>query len=544
MFQLSPHLWAPQRHGIEQAIGLLKQGHDLCLYGPTGSGKTVQAMELTRWGLSQGNGVCFYVNRKLLVGQSVARFQQAGIQVGVRAAEYEDMFDPDAPVQICSADTERARVMKEGNTHGWDFHDAGLVIIDELHIQRAETMQAIVKAHRENGARIVGLSATPIGVNHMVNNLVISGTMQQYRDCNALVTAVVKSIEQPDLRKIKRNSVGEYVIDGRKKKIYVQDIISNVIGRWKQYNPDARQALAYWPGVKESIWGTKQFTDIGVPWAHVDANDAVIPERKLIDGQKCLVTRQVKLTRKHWAEILQRFEDGDIVGISSRMKLREGVDVPFVYHLILATPIGSVASAIQTVGRGLRYSPQTPDHVLITDHGGVYWTHGSPNVDKPWREWWYKTDSQISQERERGIKEHGEKEPMRCAICEGEFLRVHYQDGSPCCPHCKTPFTKSRRSVRQLDGNLVDVDGPLLKPPRTKMTPTVAKDWERMFWSYWRNGKKRTFAQMEAWFTKQHGFHPPRTVPFMPKDKEVWNMFVHTIPLDRLTLPDDWRGSG
>jgi hypothetical protein len=182
--------------------------------------------------------------------------------------------------------------------------------------------------------------------------------------------------------------------------------------------------------------------------------------------------------------------------------------------------------------------------VIVTDHGGLYWDHGSPNHDKPWRNWWGKKEAHIIQEKERGRREHGEPEPMRCMFCKGEFVRVvHDEHGSPCCPICKQAFTKSRRSVRQLDGTLVDVDGPLSKPVRTRMTPTVAKDWERMFWSYWRNGKKRTFAQMEAWFTKQNGFHPPRTVPFMPKDKEVWNMFVHTVSLDRLTLPDDWRGN-
>lgn len=528
MFQLSPHLWPPQRRGLEQTIAMLDDGKDLCLYGPTGSGKTMQASELARWASYRGLGTCFYVNRKLLVAQTLARFQAAGLDVAVRAADYEDKYNPSALVQICSADTERARVM--GESAQWDFHNARLVIVDESHIQRADTMQKIVKAHRENGARVVLLTATPLGISHMVDNLIVSGTMQEYRDCRALVLATVRSIEQPDMSKVKRNETGEFILDGRKRKIYTQTIIANVIDRWKKYNPDARQAMAYWPGKAESVWGTQRFTDIGVPFCHVDATDAVIPEWKTdAAGVRTLVTRRVKLTRTLWQEILARFKAGEIVGLSSRFKLREGVDVPFVRHCILATPIGSMASYLQTVGRVLRYSPETPDGVLVTDHGGNYWRHGSPNADRPWHEWFTMKESHIVQIKERGIKDHGEKEPIRCPQCEGERL------GGMTCPHCGYTHPKSQRVVIQVDGNMKVVDGPLLKPTVCRRKPDTAALWEKMFWGYRKKGVNATFAQMEAYFTHIHGYHPPRDMPFMPKGKHTWCRVVHKVPFSDLT---------
>src|SRR5690606_18136004 len=108
---------------------------------------------------------------------------------------------------------------------------------------------------------------------------------------------------------------------------------------WERYNPDARPAVAYWPDGACSVWGTEQFVERGVPWAHVDANDAIIPEIRRIDGVKTIITRRVKLNRGIWLEILERFRAGEIKGLSSRFKLREGVDVPQIYHAILATPI-------------------------------------------------------------------------------------------------------------------------------------------------------------------------------------------------------------
>lgn len=527
MFELSHRLWPPQRRGLEQTISMLTDQRDLCLYGPTGSGKTTMAVELARWASYHGFGTCFYVNRRLLIPQSLARFQEAGLDVAVRAADYDDHFEPDSEVQICSADTERSRVL--GENKPWTFHTAGLVIVDEAHIQKAETMQAIVRHHREAGARIVLMTATPIGISHMVDNLVVSGTMQEYRDCKALVLATVRSIEQPDLSRVKRNQTGEFILDGRKRKIFTQTIIGNVIDRWKRYNPDARPALAYWPGKPESVWGTKQFTDIGVPFCHVDATDAVIPEWKLVGGVRTLEIRRVKLTRPVWDEILARFRDGSIVGLSSRFKLREGVDVPFVFHCILATPIGSMVSFVQTVGRVLRWSTDTPDGVLVTDHGGNYWRHGSPNANRPWHDWWGLKEGHIAQIRERGIRECGEREPIRCPECEGERL------GGMTCPHCGFTHPKSQRHVVQEDGDIRVVDGPLLKPPRVRMLPDTQKRWERMFWGYRKHKKNKTFAQMEAYFTHVNKYHPPRTLRFMPKRPETWCRVVWKVDLSELT---------
>lgn len=534
MFEPSPHLWVPQRRGVMETIAMIEAGQDLCLYGPTGSGKTTIASELARWASDRGIGTCFYVNRKLLVCQTLQRFRDDGLDAAVRAADYEDQFDPDAKVQICSAQTELSRVL--GDNPRWGFHEAGLVIVDEAHLQKRTTMQAIVQAHRARGARIVLMTATPIGLSHMVDNLIVSGTMQEYRDCKALVLAVVRSIEQPDMSRVKRNEVGEFILDGRQKKLFVQSIIGNVLNRWAKYNPDARPCMAYWPGVPESVWGTKQFTDRGIPWAHVDANDAVVPEwRKSPDGARELVCRRVKLTRTMWDEISARFRNGEIKGISSRMKCREGIDFPCAYHEILATPVGSIASYIQMVGRVLRYSPETPHDVLVTDHGGCFWRHGSPNIDRPWNDWWTLKEGAISSMRERAVREGTEKEPIRCPECEGE--RRH----GIMCPHCGYVCPKGQRHVRYEDGTMSVVDGPLLKPIVVRSKPTTADDWARMFWGFRKKrGNKQTFAQMEAWFVHEHHYHPPRTIPFMPKRPETWSREVGKVELGELTLPDGW----
>lgn len=846
VYNLSPDLWMPQARGLLQVMDRLSAGKDVCLYSPTGSGKTRMAIELFKWAEYLGIGGCFYVNRRLLIGQTASRFAASGLDYGIRAAGYEDEFREHAPFQICSADTEASRVIKRGV---WKLHKCGLVVVDEAHIQRTDTMRWLLMNHRDSGARIVLLTATPIGLSDWCDELVVSGKMQEYRDCKALVPAIVKSIEQPDLRKVKRNATGEYVIDGEKRKIYTQSIVGSVIARWKEFNPDARPTMLYAPGVPESVWFTEQFRKQGVNWCHVDATDAIV------DGSKYALDRPL------WDDICNRFKDGSIKGISSRFKCldrdteiltvrgwlgidslsqsdqvasvdiaskqirwvnptrvirqehsgdfytikndsldvrvtddhtlivrsldrrcsiwkreeareaakrrgamqipvavaadapdmalsdsaisllgwmltdghirkdtgglvisqsmsqpqiihdhivdtlngcgvkwvcsdseawlngkqysdcrnyrvsrseiervglsvymdkdmhpdlmhmsrrqllvllksvnyadgckrknpswtvstleifkgnltflgrlqalcvtrgmranihprhsgaclyitpdrdyatvrgqtnsetdghkrvrlileassgsqpvwcvevpdgviitrrngkvavvgncREGIDFPFAYHVIMATPIGSLASYLQTVGRVLRYSTETPEHVLVTDHGGNYWRHGSPNVDRDWQDWWALPEHVVSEIHTNDIRDGKKPESLVCPQCFTE------RTGGRKCPICGFEHDKSKRRVLQESGKMVEYEGNLIPPRRIKNKPDTADLWAKLYWGFKKKKVDRSFEQMYAYFAHQYHYHPPRDLPYMPKNKGGWCALVHSVP--------------
>jgi len=471
------------------------------------------------WAMSMKLKTIFYLNRTLLLDQTMRRAFEMGLPIGVRAAGYDDYYDWSAPIQIASTDTEFARVHTRKI---WERFKAALVIVDELHLQKRAKMQAIIDGHKLDGAVVVGMTATPIDVGHMADELVVSGTLQEYRDCKALVPAIVKGIEHPDLSKVKRNATGEFVLDGQRRRIYTQSIIANVIDRWKKYNPDARPTLAYWPGVAESVWGTQQFVDAGVSWAHIDATDAVV------DGGR------TKLTRSVWRDLTERFKAGDIKGISSRFKAREGLDFPFAYHAIFATPIGSLASYLQTVGRVLRYSEETPDMALVTDHGGAYLYHGSPNHDRDWRAWWGLPESVVSKSHTNSIKERKEREPIRCPQCEGERLR-----GSK-CPFCGFEHEKSVRKVVFEDGSFKTYEREhFIKPRNRQSRHNTAKLWSGLIHGHLRKvarGKSEgtTFAQMEAWFYRENHYYPPRDIPMMPKNEWDWHRKIHMVGVEGL----------
>lgn len=839
-------LWPPQRRGLLETITRLEQGIDVCLYSPTGGGKTRIAIELLNWAFSKGWTGRFYVNRRLLLDQTADRFSKARLPFGIRAAGFEDQYDWSAPVQICSADTERSRVYERKI---WEPLHSKLVIVDEAHLQKTGVMERILRDHRAEGGRVVLLTATPVAMEKWADELVVSGTLKDYRECKAIVPCIVKSIQQPDLRKVKRNKSGEYIFNGKRRAIYTQSIVGDVLDRWEAYNPDARLTFLYAPGVKESVWFTERFMKRGVNWCHVDATEAVV------DGKR------TKLTRPVWAEILERLETGDIKGISSRFKCldsqtevltrrgwmgnkeirdndtvasmdldtgkiawsrprtiirqygtkfcslksmsldirvthdhnmvvrsprckwklleaaellqkkgayhipvaacedvpgvdlsdaeisligwaltdghidsggrltlcqstsqpqvihdhiqnalngsgvewtvgehearigdkiylparryrvsrreleragldryldkdlplallamsrrqlevfleainyadgykrknpswepqtleiskgnrtflsrlqalcvtrgmranlhtrkwgavlyvtpgrthatvrgttkkdevgfsrarvkddslsalertwcvstkhetivtrrngkvaivgncREGIDIPSAYHAILATPIGSLMSFIQAIGRVMRYSQETPDHVIVTDHGGCYYHFGSPNHMRPWDEWWGLTERAVSEMRFDGYRNQVVSEPIRCPACETERTR------GITCPVCGFAHKKSQRRVIQEDGTMETKEGDLTKPKLVRHKRDTEAIWRGMVLGCHRSGKDCSFKQLEAWFFYYHHYYPPRDIPFMPKRLSDWPRKVHEVPLTQLT---------
>ena len=236
------------------------------------------------------------------------------------------------------------------------------------------------------------------------------------------------------------------------------------------------------------------------------------------------------LTRSVWQDVMGQYKDGLIKGFSSRFRLREGIDLPNTYHCILATPIGSLASYIQTIGRVLRYSAETPDHVLVTDHGGNYLRLGSPNAERDWHRWWKLSEKEVSEWGVERIREQKEPEPIRCPNCEGERLK------GPKCPHCGYEHQRSVRNVIQHDGRMVIKEGGLIKPRKEKLKDNTQEDWDKLYWS-WRRSKKcqnKTFAQLYAFFCHIHRYWPPKGLKNMPVYDEYWKSKLGDIPRECL----------
>jgi superfamily II DNA or RNA helicase len=392
-----------------------------------------------------------------------------------------------------------------------------LVIIDEAHNNASDTAKRIIGDHREKGAYVVGYTATPLGLADIYSKLVVAGRNSELRACGALVPCNTYGPDEPDTKHIKKLPSGEYSENEVRKVFRIQQVFGRIFYWWKKLNPDARPTILFAPGVKESTWCAQQFESLGVRAAHIDGEDIYL------DG------KAYKSDKRARDELLEQIRDGSVKVVCNRFVLREGIDLPELYHGILATVFGGVQSYIQSGGRLLRAHPSL-DHVIIQDHGGNWHRHGSLNADREW-ELSY-TNNVITGLREQAMREKREPEPIVCPHC-GRVRSAGKQ-----CPQCEYESPKKTRIIMQTDGTLREMEGDIYRPRRVRTYLGIADDWKRMYHrgqSRCKNGENCTFVALEALFAREnHWNYPPRDLPLMPIYPADWFRPISEVPKERL----------
>ena len=521
--------WPHQTYGVEETIRRVEAGvRSLCLSSPTGGGKSVMILRLIEWAVALGWQVVVFTNRKLLTNQLATGLSNDGVRLGVRAAEFESWTDLDAPVQICSTPTEVARVLKprEQQNAKTLLFPAQLVIVDEIHMNRAESMTAIVREYQEiHDAVIVGVSATPLGVSHICDELIVAGNSSELRACGALVMASCREpavIDLPKIRKSKTGIFSQSELDEAVKAIWSQHIVGHVWENWKKERPEGKSCLGMAPGVKESLGLAMEFHQYGINAAHISADFI------FVDGKEYQTKDQVDRD-----ELFQRSRSGEVPMIWNRFVLREAIDLPWLEMLTLATPIAGVLSYVQTVGRVLRASPSTgKEFAKIIDHAGSMRMHGSPNMDRDdqWLKYFHKPEDQLTKDRVDRLRDPDDKEaePLTCPQCG----TIRNSGGA--CKVCGFVSSASVRKVIQEDGTLRAVKDHVFPKRHTKMKPDTAALVEKAYFRCKNAKKDMSFKQMRALFKYENRYWPPLDLPFFPKNKSDMSRKIKQVPRDDL----------
>lgn len=514
MISTTTTAWPHQQYAIDEVPRLIDLGHRrICVTAPTGAGKSFIICCLIEWAVENNWLVALYTNRKLLIEQLRRTLSSRGITYGVRASGHPD--ERNLQVQISSLPTERARVL---NSQKWVVHGHGervLAIVDEAHLNKSDTAQAILQMHQDHGGVHVGFTATPIDLGHLYDNLVVAGTPSELRRCGALVPAYHFGPDEPDMKNFKQNvKTGEYSEGDIKKAIMTKCIFGRVMEYYERINQERRPTILFGPGVKESIWFAEQFHKEGVRAAHIDGNGI------WVDGEY----QRASIGERD--EILKRVANGEIKVLCNRFVAREGLDIPELSHAILATVFGSLQSYLQSVGRILR-ACLGKDKATIQDHGGHWHRHGSVNMDRHWE--LDITENIIHGERVDDFREKKQAEPIMCSECG--LIR----SSGPVCPQCGHESTKRSRIVIQQDGTLHEHTGDIYKPRRVLMKHNTQKLWESTYYRAKKSRNGMTFRQAEGLFVYENHYWPPRDLPFMPKNNRDWFRKVKDVPREELT---------
>lgn len=538
-FPMSP--WEHQFRSVRDSFKMLQDVTSLTLCLPTGAGKTNCAASMINLAQSRGLNCMMLSNRKMLTEQLSDALRKFSIEHGVRAASLPGRLNLSASVQISSMQTELARSIKGDR---WEKFIPDVLAVDEAHQFGANTYLKFIQECIAAGTKVVLLTGTPIGISHITPNLVVGATNSELRACGAHVPAIIKCISEFDVSNVVRKKVGADAGDFTEKSTKEwfarqQQIVGICYKDWLRFNPDGRMTLGVAPGSEEAISMAQEFQAHGVPSAAITARGIWANGKEYVDDVNGSARREIDAA----------WQAGEIKVMWNRFVYREAIDRPGIYHMILATPIGSLKSYLQCLGRAIRKSPQTPDHVIVQDHCGSFFEHGSPNEDRDWHRLYTMTDAEIREERQAKNRADAAKgeEPVCCGNC-GTVLKFGKCPGPP--RGCGLSLEKTNpgrmRKVIQADGTLIEVENitRLGEEPKKKKTSTESieqKQWNSIFWAARNSTAKNgmTFKQAQGAYYRKFKAWPPPNLKFMPKDAADFDRRIRAVDFTNLITGRD-----
>lgn len=545
LFTVDP--WPHQREGVQQTIHALLNGTDsLCLTSPTGSGKTHCMIALTRWAQENGKRVLLFTNRILLTHQTRTVFEENGVVVGVISASMPHWEYEDASVQIATIQTVLSR--RRAQESYWV--DADMVLVDEVHQQASGESAALLAEYKQRGANLIGVTATPLGVSNICNQLVVAGRTRDLQDSGILCFARWFAPSELDTRSLVKGKVDLSLTESDARRTWgplrgaeKQDrirtrIVGNILEHYQRLHPAQTHTLAFAPGVKESLWAAQFCHGRGIRALHIDGQDfwcdGEMYDRKLHDVE--------------FRTFMDEWRAGEIPIIWNRFVMREGIDEPQIKCIMLATPVGSYRSFLQMIGRGLR-SHESKSDCTVLDFGGNWWRHGSVNINVDWEDVFDCDDPDVlSKNRVAKIRETGQSVGRACPKCG----MVHKQVGRMIhCQYCGHEMFrgKASRPILQADGTLTEVNGEPIKQWKIKAKPEDAERWAELYWNAVKNkGGEVSFNQLyqQAFYRSAveqgskaqpafwKAYYPPRNVLLMPRRANDWHRTVAEVAMEAL----------
>ncbi len=537
--------WPHQREGVERTIQALSNGtNSVCLTAPTGAGKTNMMIALAKWEAEERGGkVLCLTNRILLTEQTRNVFQDDGIGVGVISSSMKWAEREDAQVQIATIQTILARRRSEASY----WVDVALVLVDEVHQQATGESAELINEYKERGAKVVGVTATPLGVSNVCDKLIVAARTRDLQDVGILCLARWFAPSELDTRKLVKGRVSLSLSENEARRTWGPlkgddqirtRIVGNILEHYQRLHPKLTHTLAFAPGVAESLWAAQFCRSRGIRALHVDGEDF------WVDGE--MFDR--KQDEQRFQEARQEWRDGEIPILWNRFVFREALDEPHIKCIMLATPIGSYRSFLQCVGRGLRTHP-SKDKCLVIDYGGNWWRHGSVNINVDWESVFDCTDPDVlSKNRIAEVRETGESLGQACPNCgmlHKAYSRLVY------CQYCghKIHLGKPSRPIYQADGTLTQVTGEPIARWKFKETPEDVEIWKKLYWNAMKNkGGEVTFNQLDNQFAYKtavmagsqerpafhRAYHLERGMPLMPKNRNDWYREVGEIAEEKL----------
>ena len=288
-----------QQTAVEQVEGELAAGTaKVLLVAPTGAGKTVIASDLIKRLVAKHKRILFLAHRREIIQQTSRKLHRNGVSHGIIMAGADAGLRPQAPVQVASIDTLRARAL---NRDVIPLPLADIIFIDEAHHARALTYERVIDAYPK--AAVIGLTATPCrgdgrGLGNIFTKLIECPQVEELIGLGVLVRSRVYAPVDPDLTGV-RTQNGDYVINQLASRMNTDKLVGDIVTHWLSYG-ERRRTVVFAVDVAHSVHIRNEMIRAGVRAEHLDANTP-INERETIlahlaSGETELVTNCMVLT--------------------------------------------------------------------------------------------------------------------------------------------------------------------------------------------------------------------------------------------------------
>ena len=420
-----------QRTAVEQVEGELAAGTaKQLLVAPTGAGKTEIASDLIKRGVAKHKRILFLAHRREIIQQTSRKLHRNGVSHGIIMAGADGGLRPQAPVQVASIDTLRARAL---NRDVIALPLADIIFIDEAHHARALTYERVIDAYPK--AAVIGLTATPCRgdgreLGNIFTKLIECPQVEELIGLGVLVRSRVYAPVDPDLTGV-RTQNGDYVINQLASRMNTDKLVGDIVTHWLQYG-ERRRTVVFAVDVAHSVHIRNEMMRARVRAEHLDAGTP-IREREAI---------------------LARLAAGETELVTNCMVLTEGWDMPEAGCCILARPTKQMGLYRQMIGRALRAAEGKQDAIIL-DHSGACYRHGLPEDPV---EWTLAIDRRAVNPAQEKRNVGGEFRLRECPECKA-LMAV------PPCGHCGWVPKPRARSVEVAEGELGLVTGRRAQAP-------------------------------------------------------------------------------
>ena len=413
MFEARPY----QDDIIQRAAQSLKAHQSSVIQLGTGGGKTGLASLLAGRCVAKGKRILFTVHRDFLLDQTMMAFENVNLDFGIVAAGFSANYR--APAQIASINSLARRLDK--------IRPVDLVIVDECHHILAPSWLAVVRHFMEQGAKVLGLTATPwrasgAALGSVFTDMVCGPSVRWLIDNGYLSKYRAFAPSIPDLKGV-HTRAGDYAQDEIDRIMDKPTLVGDAIATMTKHCPNG-QALAFCVSVMHSEHTAAAFSAAGITARHIDG----------------------ETPRDERRAIIQAFRRKDIRVLTSVEIFGEGFDSPAVDCLLLLRPTQSLALHLQQLGRGLRTAPGK-EYVTICDHAGnLLRPHlGLPDQDFQWSLEGGAERKKSDEQKSPGVKQ--------CAEC----FRA-YPATRPSCPECGAVPEGKPREIETREGDLQEIN--------------------------------------------------------------------------------------